>query len=101
MSSGNADMKGAAQASATQPPATEPPAKFTTWFAHCLMMGGDHPSSPVIACSDFLGPKLKVRAQVLVFKALHTGNWLSCKISFPLPDEQAASEDAGLFGRGS
>jgi hypothetical protein len=53
-----ADTAGAAQA-----PASQQPAKTPTWWAKCLMMGGDHPSNPVIECSDILGSKPKVLAQ--------------------------------------
>jgi hypothetical protein len=60
------------------------------------MMGGDHPSKPVIECSDILGSKPKVLTQIIAFKRLHAENWLGCKISFPLPKDQVANEDAGF-----
>ncbi|KAK4155741.1 P-loop containing nucleoside triphosphate hydrolase protein [Chaetomidium leptoderma] len=86
MSSGEPSNKGSAQA-----PASQKSPKFVTWFKDCEVLAGSHPADPVIA-----GLNTKIRARLIAFKSPHNDPWLGCSLDFPLPQNQAVNEDAGL-----
>lgn len=91
MNSGRPSNTGSAQATAEKKAV-----KLTPWWQDCVIPGGS-PTSPILAGSRALGSELsKLQARLVAYKTVHSNSWLGFKLTFPLPEAQAASEKAGF-----
>lgn len=91
MNSGRPNNRGSAQATAEKKAV-----KLAPWWQDCVIPG-ESPTSPIFAGSRALGSGLsKLQARLVAYKTVHSNSWLGFKLTFPLPEAQAANEKAGF-----